>query len=224
MRSPNTAVRLFGLAALAAAGALGCTAQQPPIGCPVQSLTWAATYRPKPTTTCPLKYGEQLGIQKYGLANEDERLTVKPTTLAEIDERDPAHLPYSIGPLPRQAGQDDLCAVPSLSVAEKHAEADPAQGLPAVDITYRWSNVRVLAKPEAPGTQLVADLQYTEAGCTADYEVWALWPGDVSCANALNAPDDALCRTSESLNPDFATVCDPHLLLCVPAQRPPSFR
>ncbi|EPX62044.1 hypothetical protein D187_009947 [Cystobacter fuscus DSM 2262] len=43
---------------------------------------------------------------------------------------------------------------------------NPDQLLPT-DAVYHWSNVRLVALPEVPGTQLVADLEYTADGCTA---------------------------------------------------------
>jgi hypothetical protein len=207
---------------LAAVLGTSCDTAQPPIGCPVQSLEWAATYKPKPGNTCPVKAGEQLGIQKFSTPERNERLSIKPQTLLDLEERDPSHLPYSLGELAKESDAEGFCAATNMAVAEKHAPAGVE--LPAADIVYRWSNVRVLAIPRAPGTQLVADLEYTEGGCTAQYEVWAMWPGDVGCENDAGLPDDSLCASASTINPDFATVCDPTQMRCVPAARPPSLK
>jgi hypothetical protein len=212
--------RILGLT-VAASLAASCDTAQPPIGCPVQSLEWAATYKPQGQSSCPLKAGEQLGVQKFSTPTGEERLSLKPATLAALDARDSGRLSYSLGALPRSSDSDGFCNVTEMSVAEKHVPADPE---PAKDIVYRWSNVRVLARPEAPGSQLVADLEYTEDGCTARYEVWAMWPGDVGCADEAGKPDDTLCAKAGSINPDFAVTCDPTQLRCVPAKRPPSFK
>lgn len=217
-------LNMLGLGAATALLASSCNVSQPPIGCPVQSLEWAATYQLVGTTSCPRKWGEPLGVQKFSSPSGEERLSIKPATLAGLDARDPARLPYSLGAMPKQAGEDGFCVIPSLEVAEKRAPANAALGLPELNVSYTWSNVKVLAKPEAPGTQLVADLEYTENGCTARYEVWAVWPGDIECANEDGAPDDSLCAKATTLNQDFATRCDEHILRCVPARRPPSFK
>lgn len=214
--------RLFGWV-LAATLASGCETEQPPIGCPVQSLIWSATYKPKGPSNCPVKAGEQLGIQKFSTPSGDEQLSIKPATLVALDERDPERLAYSLGALAREADEEGFCSA-SVGVAEKRAPAVDSEGLPPKSISYAWSNVRILALPQAPGTQMVAELTYTEDGCTAEYEVWGMWPGDVDCADEQGRPDNALCTKATGINPDFATVCDPTQLRCVPAQRPPSLK
>lgn len=219
--------RILGLT-VAASLAASCDTAQPPIGCPVQSLEWAATYKPQGQSNCPLKAGEQIGVQKFtttpppGESFGVEYLSLKPTALAALDARDSGRLSYSLGTLPKGSDPEGFCTVTDMAVAEKHAPAGP--GLESKDIIYRWSNVRVLALPEAPGSQLVADLEYTEDGCTARYEVWAMWPGDVDCADEAGKPDDTLCVEAGSINPDFAVTCDPTQLRCVPAKRPPSLK
>lgn len=213
--------RILGLV-LATALTASCDNEQPPIGCPVQSLDWSATYKPKAPSACGVKAGEQLGIQKFSTPSGDERLVIKPATLAALDERDPGRLAYSLGALAKEADAEGFCSATDVAVAEKRAAADSTENLPAVEVSYRWSNVRVLAIPLAPGTQMVADLEYTENGCTAEYEVWAMWPGDVDCANEAGEPDNDLCLQAGSINPDFAVTCDPTQLRCVPARRPPS--
>lgn len=212
--------RLFGMV-LAASLTAACETEQPPIGCPVQSLTWSVTYKPKGPSSCPVKAGEQLGIQKFSTPTGDEQLSIKPATLLALDARDPDRLAYSIGALAREADAEGFCPA-TVATAEKRAPA--TESLPATNISYQWDSVRILALPLAPGTQMVADLTYTEDGCTAEYEVWGMWPGDVDCANEAGAPDSGLCASATGINPDFSTVCDPTQLRCVPAKRPPSLR
>jgi hypothetical protein len=214
--------RLLGLV-LATTLTAACETAQPPIGCPVQSLTWSATYKPKGPSACPAKAGEQLGIQKFSTPTGDEQLSIKPETLVALGERDPEHLAYSIGALAKEADAEGFCSA-EVALAEKRAPAIESEGLPAKNVAYRWSNVRILSTAQAPGTQMVADLEYTEDGCTAQYEVWGMWPGDVDCANAAGEPDNDLCTKATGINPDFATTCDPTQLRCVPAKRPPSLR
>ncbi|MFL5347401.1 MAG: hypothetical protein ACJ8AT_21665 [Hyalangium sp.] len=212
--------RILGLV-LATTLTAACETEQPSIGCPVQNLNWSATYHPKSDSGCPAKASEMLGIQKFSTPSGDESFSIKPATLMELDEADPTHLPYSLGALAKEADADGFCSATDMAVAEKQA---PNEGdAPGRHVTYRWSNVRILAIPRAPGTQMVADLEYTEDGCTAQYEVWAMWPGDVDCANG-GQPDNDLCAKAGTINPDFATVCDPTLLTCVAAKRPPSLK
>jgi hypothetical protein len=206
--------RLLGLV-LATALTASCDNSQPPIGCPVQSLEWAAVYKPMGTNACAVKPGEELGIQKFSTPTGDERLVIKPSTLAALDERDPDRLAYSLGALAKESDAEGFCSATDVEVAEKRAEADTTENLPAVEIRYQWSDVRVLAIPRAPGTQMVANLEYTENGCTAQYEVWAMWPS-VPCET------NEECQEAGSINPDFSVTCEPSLGLCVPARRPPS--
>lgn len=214
--------RIFGLV-LATTLMAACETEQPPIGCPVQNLTWSAVYKPKGDSGCAPKASELLGIQKFSKPSGDETFSIKPATLADLDEADTSHVPYSLGALAKEADADGFCSATDMAVAEKQV---PAQGdSPGRHVIYHWSNVRILAIPRAPGTQMVADLEYTEDGCTAQYEVWAMWPGDVDCANEeTQQPDNDLCAKAGTINPDFATVCDPTLLKCVPAKRPPSLK
>ncbi|HYO67996.1 MAG TPA: hypothetical protein VEU33_18155 [Archangium sp.] len=204
--------------------AASCEVSQPPIGCPVQSLVWVATYHPVGTHECGSKTGEQLGVAKYFSPAGQAQFTIKPATLAALDGRDTQNPSFSLASMPEQANAEGFCVVPSLPEMRKQAEADPLGEKPAVNVSYRWSNVRIVSMPEAPGTQLVADLEYTQNGCTAKYEAWAMWPGDVSCDNGQGAPDETRCQNAISINSDFATKCEPTLLLCVPAKRPPSLK
>lgn len=215
--------RILGLA-VAATLASGCDTTQPPIGCPVQSLTWAATYKPKGDSGCAPKTGEQLGIQKFSTPTGDERLSINPDTLVGLEGLDSSHVSYSLGALAKASDAEGFCSATDMAVAEKHIAANPDTGVPQTDIVYRWNNVRILATPRAPGTQMVADLEYTENGCTAQYEVWAMWPGDIDCDDGSGQPDNSLCEKAGGINPDFAVTCDPTQLRCVPARRPPSLK
>jgi hypothetical protein len=217
-KSTRRTLRLSWAAALAAPALLAssCNLEQPAIGCPVQRLTWSASYQLKAGQTvtgpCAAKRAENLGIQKYSAPElPAEQLVIKPTTLAALDDGDPDHPSYSTGALSAQA-EGDFCTATGMSVAGS-----------AANIEYRWSNVRILALANAPGSQLLADLSYTEGGCTAEYEVWAMWPS-IRCADASGNASDTLCATAGVINPDFAVTCHPTFKRCVLAQRPPSFK
>lgn len=214
--------RWIGLLAAACVGG----GEPPALGCPVQSLTWVARYQPLEPSGCPAFPGELLGIQSFEAPGQGPVLSIKPDTLTALDDRDaePSRVPYALGPLPETADADRICTVEALSVAEQHAPAQASPALPESHAVYRWTHVRLIERPDAPGLQLSAELERTLNGCTARYEVWAMYPGTITCKGAQGAPDDSVCRDAPSIHPDFDTVCDPQLLRCVPARRPPSFR
>ncbi len=200
----------------------GCEVAQPSIGCPVQRITWAARFNlvegQAAVGDCTLKGGELLGIQKFVPASGPDQLVIKPLTLAALDDGDPEAPPYSQGTFASEPDADDFCAATELTVARK---AIPEEG---VDVAYQWTEVKILSRPNAPGSQLAGRVNYTEGGCTAEYEVWAQWPA-VFCDDEEGNPSDAICgEEGHGLNLEFASVCDPTTLRCVPAQRPPSFR
>jgi hypothetical protein len=100
--------------------------------------------------------------------------------------------------------------------------------LPATSRSMTWENVQIYVTAAAPGTQLTADLTYVEDGCTATYEVVAVFPA-VYCGSPNDegddVADDKLCETEadpeggleygSGINPDFPRRCHPDLLLCV---------
>jgi hypothetical protein len=93
---------------------------------------------------------------------------------------------------------------------------------PAASRTYQYGDIEVYSHPSAPGTQLRGSLTYTEGDCTAEYEVWAMWPS-VACVPGSDKPAEN-CGEGSGLNPDFDAVCDADLEACVPAKRPASFK
>jgi hypothetical protein len=215
--------RILGLV-LATVLTASCDNEQPPIGCPVQSLEWAASYKPVGTSTCTPKHGETLGILKFSKPSGEERLIIKPETLAtlEASEDVEVNVGFEQGLLSTAADEAGFCSSTEVTVI---GQSSGVVGPEAVDITYTWSNIRMSATPQAPGTQMIADLEYTEDGCTSKYEVWAMWPA-VGCESEEHEgePDNSLCANDGSINPDFATTCDPDSLLCVPARRPLSLK
>jgi len=78
--------------------------------------------------------------------------------------------------------------VPEMMIDECTTEpAMPAQT--AIDVSYKWSNVRIVVTPAAIGTKLEADLQYTVDGCSAKYKVAAVWPV-VECGSPVEGSDE----------------------------------
>lgn len=94
-------------------------------------------------------------------------------------------------------------------------ESIPAQ--PETTINYEWSNVRILVNADAQGTQMSADLRFTQDGCTAEYHAIGVFPA-VGCETDEDCADDA-----NGINPSFSTECDPALGLCVLTDEPPAY-
>jgi hypothetical protein len=99
--------------------------------------------------------------------------------------------------------------VATLSTAQKTAPASGAT--PAKALAYTFSNVRIASHPAAVGNQLTAELSYTEDGCTATYDVAALWPSTY-CGDDAGSPDDTICAEAF---PDYTVKCDAAQLSCV---------
>jgi hypothetical protein len=219
--------------------------------------SFAATYTLKEgqdaTRACAKLTSEQVGMQKFYSGDTDANGTIGvrsrrmgelPATLKLRTDPAPLYEPSSVGELATEfPGADNFCDVPQLTPARLQAPALPA-GLPdggtlpgggppaqaARDITYEWSNLRVYNTPEIPGTQFIAELRYTENGCTAEYTVRGIWPV-VNCATGTKAddtkcdpyPDPAAGRLRGSgINPIFPVKCDPVAKICVLTGEVPS--
>ncbi len=184
-------------------GLVACHEPRP--RCSIGQGDFAATYRlVSGSGDCALLRGERLGVQAYyspksaadprpdyeraSIGIQPQSITDLLTASAGSAQPNADDLPYSLGAFASaQPGPDDFCVVPSLSRARLRLPAIAAQSdacdasdQPAVDLTYEWSNVRVYTTAAAYGTQLSADLRYTQDGCTAVYEVRAVSPA-VSC-------------------------------------------
>lgn len=130
--------------------------------------------------------------------------------------------------LPAEPDSEGYCkasgfAPASLTVEQVTNHMTGAVVAPAASRTYKFGDdVEVYSHPAAPGTQLRGSLTYTSGDCTAEYEVWALWPS-VGCVPGSTVAAES-CGEGSGLNPDFDAVCDPDLEACVPAKRPKSFK
>jgi hypothetical protein len=128
------------------------------------------------------------------------------------------------GPEPDARG---ACAARSTSPAEQDLRALPptvddatgatTPGRAAVHLRQRFHDVRVLVTAAHPGTALRATLEHEDvtAGCTATYDVLAVWPAvsaytfDVGTCQALRARDDGAYEPIFDANGD--AVADPAL-------------
>jgi hypothetical protein len=206
-------LRIAGVLAASAAAAAwvsACSVEQPSIGCPVQSISWSVRYSlVSGTGACSTLTGDLIGIERqFNPETNKSKITLRPTPLGVLGARDAVNPAQAIGDLPDDnspvAGRDErdaVCAVPTLSKAEKHAPVGtlPDGGVnPPSDISYEFSNLVLSASPKAPGNQMTADLTYTEDGCTATYKAVGLWP-----AHGCETDDECA-----HYYPDFPVKCD----------------
>ncbi len=251
--------RLIGLASGGAllASVLGaCEAQQQDPQCIVARAvfdgstgSFATTYSLKegqdPALACATLQSEQVGLQKYFSGDPGTKNTVGIRTkrvgaLLEnksfVVDPDAPNQPNSVGTLETDApGPDNFCEVPALNPTRLVVRPATGTGT-GLDLTYAWSNLRVYNTPDIPGTQFIADLRYTENGCTAEYTVRGIWPV-VTCSKPDPAdskktlPDESKCLPyadpptrlrGSGINPNFPVKCDTVARICVLTGEVPS--
>jgi hypothetical protein len=149
-------------------------------------------------------------------------LTIRPQGLYSRASRDPGdpNLQTATGKLADEPDAANFCAANDFSLANVNAAA--AGTTPATSISYQFSNVKVYAAPDAPGTQIGGDLTYTRDGCTMELGVRAIWPS-VPCDPESTNPAET-CGEGSGINPNFAVTCDEELLRCVPSKPIPSLK
>lgn len=246
-------LKLMGLNAgvVAAAVALGaCYTEEPEAQCAVARAvsdgstgSFAATFTLKaeeahPDRPCTQLTSEPVGLQKYFSREPSapDTVAIRTARMGRLTEdfedrvsSESAGEPYAVGALASESpGPDNFCDVPELSVSRLDVPA--ANELPAQSFAYEWSNLRIYNTPEIPGTQFVADLRYTENGCSAEYSVKGIWPV-VRCATG-GEPNEELCDPypnpdkgrlrGSGINPLFPVKCDPVALICVLTGEVPS--
>jgi hypothetical protein len=137
----------------------------------------------------------------------------------DTPDMDPAHKASSWGDWATpEPGGDDFCNVPTFKEQSQvrvpfvpavppmplpdGGTTDPVDSIDGIDIKYTWSNVKVLVKASANGTQLAGDLTLStetftddgdggtvEAGCTAQYKVRGLYnPNGIVCEKQVPDP------------------------------------
>jgi hypothetical protein len=176
--------------------------------------------------------GEQINVQSYlaPRSKTDKRpdydavsIAIQPMTitaalgnaagLAEPQEDDVA---YGIGRfVTTKADEDGFCRADKLAAARLHLPTVPEHPLdmcttapeaPALNVSYEFSQVRVYYTPAAIGTQLEAELTYTQNDCVAKYKVSAVFPAvpcGVTPASDAGAPAaDGGTSTQDASAPD----------------------
>jgi hypothetical protein len=197
---------------------------------------WVAQYELVPdaanpiSTTCQTKLvkgigasydkdGEVVGVFKFTDPEKEGStvLTIRPRALytrAALDpnDGDPSKGEWAqtaVGSLADEPDAQNFCSTSNWKVAK--VEPRPAGQVrpevpPTTTISYEFSNVKLYAAPDAPGTQLSGDLKYTRDECSANYKVRAIWPA-VPC-NPDSTRESEKCGTGSGINPNFAVKCD----------------
>ena len=211
-----------------------CNVPQPSAGCPVAHGPYVFTYSLKSGTgTCSQLKAEQVGMEKYNVPGTDNNtVAIQPEGLGnEIGTRDPinpADKPYAIAKLASLPNADGFCAMETATTSESFAQVLPDDGgttpdLTARTVTYEWSNMKILANANIPGTVLSADLKYTENGCTAEYSAVGLWP-PVKCATDDDCDPkpnlDAGRALGSGINPTLPVRCNMDTKYCELKQTP----
>lgn len=244
-------LRLMGLT-LGVAALSGCDLEPPTPQCVVARAvsdgstgSFATTFTLKegqnPDLQCSRLASEPVGMQKYYSQDPSgpDSVGVRSARLGKLNQDfaarpdpDATHSLSAVGQLASESpGPDNFCDVPTLTPARRDVPATATAT--AQSFLYEWSNLRIYNTPGIPGTQFIADVRYTENGCTADYVARGIWPV-VSCATG-GKPDETKCDPyadysvgrlrGSGINPLFPVKCDPVALICVltgdvPSQEP----
>jgi hypothetical protein len=143
-----------------------------------------------------------------GALDKDGKPVKKTVTVDRVTPDQWANATSQSQTFPELPDDDGFCkatgfAQASITVEAVANEKDATKvELPAASRTYQYGDIEVYSHPAAPGTQLRGTLTYSEPGCTAEYNVLALWPS-VGCDPAVADS----CASDPHINPDFKTVC-----------------
>jgi hypothetical protein len=211
-----------------------CGGEQAPPQCVVGRGDHAVRYTLKTGTgTCAQKKAEIVGAQAFRVPGSGIPPTVafKPGPLAALEGKDTAHSVVASGDFDTEYPETDTCVVRQMTEARQIFQPDNAT---TVDLSYRFSNVRIQAQAAIPGTQWVADLSYSEGGCTATYEAVGVFPA-IKCEKQVQDPNDPtkkvtvrdpevckLPRAGLSLDPAYRITCEETTNLCVLDGPPPA--
>lgn len=95
--------------------------------------------------------------------------------------------------------ESGVCTVPAMSEARQDI-VDPVTAATTVT-RYQFSDLQFLGGAEYQGTSMGGSLAYMENDCRVEYQLSALWPGDVPCV------EDADCTLENGVNDDYDMEC-----------------
>jgi hypothetical protein len=204
------------------AGLGACGSEQPAPQCTVGRGDHAVRYVLKSGTgTCAGKKAEIVGAQAFREPGSGipPTLYLKAASLVSATPTDPSKVTASGQFTTEYPSDDNVCTVPALSEAR--------QVVAGVERSYRWSNLRMQGRAAIPGTQWVADLEFSEGECTATYEAVGVFPA-IRCVRTVDGQDvrdESVCRVlrqGASLDPAFPIYCEETTNLCVLDGLPPA--
>ncbi len=157
--------------------------------------------------------------------------TTTATSFGVVDEA-PDHDPYSLATWKAVFPDDKGLCFPKGAIAGAVQDlpevpaspADEFAGQAATSIHEEWTDVQFYVTATALGTQMSGHYKVTQDSCTAEYDVLAVYVA-ASCDDGTGQPNADLCSPEpipskgvifgSGISPDFPTVCDADLLLCV---------
>ncbi len=257
---------LFGTSALLGS----CSSEQPKIVCQTPQGAFSAKYTlVSGSGDCAMLTGDTLRVHTYPAkpgspdqwAQFDKpSLALRPDQISDLVTQYKAtsamaETLYSGGAFNAEfPDSDGFCKVGDMTSTALKLDAKPAdpmdpmsKDLPAVDLRYEWSNLRVYVSPAAIGTELEADLKYTSGSCMATYHVVGLYPS-VGCEKTVSVtgpdgkmmdmgtgmPNEDACNpcaqpdkgifVGSGIVPNIDVACDPDVLVCLPKGPLPSLR
>lgn len=184
-----------------------------------------------PESACGGIPGDFIGMQQYNPAAGDvpddtqKFLAIQVNTLGDLYQNaiegdpDETHKPYSLGKFNAvDPDSNNLCSVPTLSPAQLHLPEVPGEGggggtpAPAqveTSLSIEWSNVNIFVTTALLGTQAQGTMKLTLDGCSATYNVVALWPA-VGCEKVkFLAPVDPEGECDPYGDPTTCKDCNP---------------
>ena len=188
--------------ALVVAASYGC--DQPEPQCATGRGLFIARYKVvSGGADCAAIKGEIVGVNTYSAVGEGQpdydkaSAALESTTTsnavnnaAAADQADPdkTHQAYSLGNFTESKSTNNVCHIPTLAPSIQTLPAIPededlgTSEQAATTITYAWSNLTAYVTAQSNGTQLTADLVYsdTAAGLNCTYKVQLLSPS-VDC-------------------------------------------
>jgi hypothetical protein len=150
-----------------------------------------------------------------------------------VSDANMAHKLYAVGDFPQEPS-GDFCAVPQMRPPDAEIDMPAIPAVPdnpmttmvneaedaveATHYTYKWSNVNFVVRPDAIGTQMAGELDYTRNNCTAKYRVKAVYPArNCESRTTPGQPDPELCFPvaqpekgifeGSGISPDFPVDC-----------------
>lgn len=214
---------------LVATFAAGCGASVQSVGCPVQRISWAVTYKPVNAAAdtgklCANLQPESIGFQRYNdprNPDAEQLVALRPYSMRNEN----GVTGSSVGTLANEPDANGVCAATDFTAASTADSVVSDQ-----TISYAFSNVRIIATPKVPGSWMNADVVYTVGTDSCAYTAVAIWPihgcgvvdvkdgppdpdaKDPTAPTTLlieTGPDAASCEPAASgINADFPVTCE----------------